>query len=54
MDVKGEPRKSARTFRLSETDIRLLEALVKEMGQSQASVIALAIRDLARKRKVKG
>ena len=53
MKTKGEPRKIARTFRLSVTDIRLLETLVEEMGQSQATVISLAIRDLARKRKVK-
>lgn len=53
MKAKGEPRKNARTFRLSDSDIRLLEALAEEMGQSQASIVSLAIRDLARRRKVK-
>ena len=50
---KDGPLKGAVSFRLSEQARRLLPALAAESGLSQASVVEVALRDLAKKRGVK-
>ena len=42
--------KKATSFRLSPEALRMLAALAKQLGLSQASVIEMAIRDLRRRR----
>jgi hypothetical protein len=49
---KNGPLKSATSFRLSEAGRRLVVALSEESGLSQASVVELALRDLAKRRGV--
>ena len=44
--------KSPTSFRLSELALGLLSALAEDTGQSQAGVIELALRDLAKSRGV--
>ena len=41
--------KKATSFRLSPEALRMLAALAKQLGLSQASVIEMAIRDLSRR-----
>jgi len=45
--------KSASSFRLSEDAMRILKALAELHGISQASVIEMALRKLAREEKIK-
>lgn len=40
------------SFRLSEDALRILRALAEYLGVSQAAVIEMALRELARKEKV--
>jgi hypothetical protein len=40
------------SYRLSETAHAIIKALAQDMGSSQAQVIELAVRDLAKRRKI--
>ena len=51
--VEEDEKKRAATFRLSPEAHKLIGALGKEMGLSQASVVETAVRDLAKARGVK-
>ena len=44
--------KKATAYRLSATAKRLIEAISKDMGVTQTSVIEVAVRDLAKNRKI--
>lgn len=50
---KTGPLKQATSFRLSVPARRLIEALAEETGLSQASVVEIALRDMAKRRGVK-
>lgn len=45
--------KNATSFRLSEEALHLIKLLAESKGVSQAAVIEMAIRDMAKKEKVK-
>jgi CxxC motif-containing protein (DUF1111 family) len=50
---KEGPLKTATSFRLSLPARQLIEALAEDSGLSQASVVELALRDMAKQRGVK-
>ncbi len=50
---KDGPLKQAVSFRLSVEARRLMESLATDSGLSQASVVELALRDMAKRRGVK-
>ncbi len=52
--MEDSEKKRAATFRLSPKALDLIAALVDDMGLSQAAVIETSVRDLAKKRGVKG
>ena len=45
--------KNATSFRLSEEALRLIKLLAESKGVSQAAIIEMAIREMAKKEKVK-
>jgi len=45
--------KNATSFRLSDEAVRLIKLLAESKGVSQAAVLEVAIRELAKKEKVK-
>lgn len=49
----GKPMKAATSFRLSIEAHALIAALADDTGLSQASVVEMALRDLAKRRGVK-